>query len=568
MPLFDRGAKRSPAPSSPSTMIFVLAAMTSAYLGLAVYFAVEHALLTAGPETWIAAAIGLLLLALASQLEWDNGVVLVMAVGFMAQLAWAGWVDPQPLSDFDAFWGGTIAVADAMRGGDWGAAMGEIHQSPQPSATFVYGLAVFAFGEDLATIRALTAGVWALQTWLIWRVASEVSELRSRAFACAFVFGLSPTMVIFGGLPSVEALYGLFALGALYMMLSHRRRGLGLSALYAGALGALAFLALPSGVAYLVGLVAVLAIGFASALDWRQRGRMAGAIGLCLLGFGLAAAPQAALNYRFEGSISIAPGPAIGQQLLAGTDRGGAPTPELVSTPLATTAAADLTLREKDLLWREVAYDRIAADPVGFLGFALTEKMRLLWASEEQMLSWAYNAPSAEQSPLLDSAAGRLTPHVVAGAYMAMIIAAAAGALRMVLRWGAVRDPTRWVLFHAAFLALALTYVFAEVGGRKHLAFAPLLALLAPLPFARLPRVKGFAPPAEETDAPARAADAAPAAAPPPSLEKPPSEWTVQEKLAHRLRSMSKPPRQEEDEEEAETAASARSDRQERGPAA
>ncbi|MEL6979140.1 MAG: hypothetical protein AAGM38_10720 [Pseudomonadota bacterium] len=500
MRFFGSAPAPGAAPSSPSPTIMLLSALTASYLGVAVYYAALHALEQGEAPLWAIAAAALAVIAVASQLPWRRGgVAMVLSVSFVAQLAWAGWVDPQPLGDIGSFWIEARGVAANLRAGDIERTLLQLHASPQPSATFVYGLSVFAFGENLSTLRALTAGVWVVQTYLVWRIASEVSELKTRAFACALVFGLSPSLIVFGGLPSVEALFGLFALGAVYVMLSHRRRGLWQSASLSGTLVGLAYLSQPAGVGYLFGLLGVLVAGFAAASGPLQRGRMTAALLACLLGFAIGVAPQAALNYAVEQRWSIAPGAAIGLGLLRGSDPDGRGAQTLQeAAPLIRAEAAQSgaqypeaeELRLVDLAAREIAGRRIAEDPSGFALYAATEKMQALWSSEQSVLEWSFKTPNAERNPLLQTEIGQLAPSIVGGAYLALLIAAAAGALRLLMRRGAVRDPTRWVLFYVAFLSIATAFAFFEVVERRHLAFTPLLALLAPLPFARLPQVE------------------------------------------------------------------------------
>lgn len=590
---FNSGGSAPPAAQlKTSAMITILAALVACYLAIAVYYAVFEAVSTGGAQLWIFAFAALMVLGVSAQINWRFGLVLVLALSFLAQLSWVMQIGASLIDEPASFWLDARRLAASLDQGGGAEALGHLHESPYPSALIVYGLAAFLFNDNLATVQALTAAVWTAQTLLVWKVASEVSETKSRAFACALVFGLSPTLIVFGGLPSVEALFGLFVLAAFYVMLSHRNRGLGLSAFYSGALVALAFLARPSGVGYLVGLIAVLAVGFAYAGNWVQRGRMAAAVGACLLGFGVGVAPQIALNYAMEGRLSIAPGAAIGSELLLGTERGRSPGEALSAHQAEIDALAD-TLdardaaaayrRAEDLVARDVALGRIAEAPLGFAGFALSEKMNRIWASEKQMLRLTIESPEAELSPVISGPIGAAAPSIVGGWYLALLVAAAAGALRLAVRGGAVRDPTRWVLVFMAFVSLVGAAALGDAQERRHLAFTPLLALLAPLPFARLPNIVGRPERAgvlataiaggaraiararkrseedDEQTAPSPAVAAAGVAAPAPveaeaasaSSTAPPegvSDWSAEQKLAHVLRKMSKPPRPPEED--------------------
>lgn len=596
------GAVSPAAALRPSAMIAILAAVVAVYLTIAVYYAVFEAVSFGETQLWVAAAAALLVLGIAGQINWRFGLILVLALSFVAQLVWVSPIGLAMEGEPAFFWQDARGFARSLDSGEAGDALAKLHESNYPSALIVYGFAAFLFKLNVSTVQVLTAAVWTVQTWLVWKIASEVSEIRPRAFACALIFGLSPTTIVFGGLPSVEALYGLFVLGAFYVMLSHRKRGLALSAALSGGLVALAFLARPSGVGYLVGLIAVLAVGFAYAGNWIQRGRMVGAILACVLGFAVGVAPQLALNYNLEGRLSIAPGMAIGEEMLTGTDPSFAPGEALrahedriaeLAASLNAPDSAAARRRAEDLVARDIAIERIGDSPLGFAAFALTEKMSLLWSSEQPILQLTLRSQEAEQT-VISGPIGKAMPSIVGGWYLAMLIAAAAGALRLCLRGGAVRDPTRWVLVFMAFISLAGAAALGKADPMRHLAFTPLLALLAPLPFARLPQVAGMsmrariiaaaegaedrapAAPAKSPSpiaaAPKKPAPAAtpPVAAPSPAVAatpkpaapavamaagavaeapaKPVEEWSPEQKLAHVLRSMSKPPRPPEED--------------------
>ena len=571
-------------------MIAILSAVVAIYLGIAVYYAAFEALSSGETLLWSSAAAALAILGLASQINWRFGLILVLIVSFLAQLIWVSPIGLAMAGESAQFWQDAREFAGSLTDADLSAALDKLHASMYPAALAVYGLAQFLF-DNVYFVQMLTAAVWTVQTWLVWKIACEVSETKSGAFACALIFGLSPTLIAFGGLPSVEAMFGLFVLSGLYVMLSHRKRGLAVSAAYSGALVALAFLTRPAGIGYLIGLIAVLAVGFAYAGNNVQRGRMAAALGAFLLGFGLGVSPQLALNYAMESRVGIATGGAIGEEILTGTDWGRSVDEQLaphaaridaLAASLQAPEPAAALRRAEDLVSREIGMQRIAEDPLGFVGRALTEKMSLIWASEHQMLRMTLESPEAEGT-IIAGPIGKAMPSVVGGWYLAMLVAAAAGALRLFLRGGAVRDPTRWVLVFIAFVSLAGATALGKPEQMRHLAFTPLLALLAPLPFARLPQVAGSsmrsriraaeqsAAPAEEVrgvaapapGAPAEAASSNGVSAPAPVAaatpkgppETPVETWSAEQKLAHVLRSMSKPPRPPEEDENGDATA-------------
>ncbi len=557
----------------PSRMIQILAALTAAYLGVALYYAGTKAFGTVDVTLYIAAGATVAFVALASQVRWRFGAVLALSLSFVAQLAWAGWASPAPIFEDESLLlqARTVALS-IVQSGEFAAQ--ELYESPSPSATMLYAVAIALFGEDLSVLRVLSAGLWTAQAWLVWRICEEVSELRARGFAAALLFGLAPAVVVFGSVPSVEAVFGFFALMSVWLVLSHRRRGLGLSAFLSGVFGAFAFLAHPSGVGYVAGLVAVLLVGLSWEKRWPGRWRMGMAVLACVGGFALGVAPQAALNYAIEGRVSVAPGPAIGLELAYGTNRessGGHSAED--SQTFGFDVAQGVELREAERAARGAAMERISADPEGFFVFAMTVKMRQVWDSTAEVLDSTTQRPGREPGEFEATAVGAAAPSVIDGVYLAILALATLGALRLTIRAGGVRDPTRWVLVLVAILCLASAYLFLWARPRANMAFTPLLVLLGPIAFAKLPRVVTARIEAREREAAEQAReeekdkafDLAQIHKPKP-VDPEVAKRPAEERLAMVLKGMSKPPRPA-NEEEGGAAASSDRPRQSAGAA-
>lgn len=563
-----RGAVR------PSPMIQILAVLTAAYLGLASYYAASNAFATVNLTLYVTAGAVLVIVGLGSQVRWRFGGVLVLSLSMIAQLAWAGWALPEPQGENAELLVQARTLANwFVSNGEFAAA--ELHKSSSPSATALYAAAIALFGEN-AVLRVLAAALWTAQAWFVWRICEQVAELRSMSFVAALLFGLAPALVVFGGHLSMQAVFGFFALLSVWLLLSHRRRGLGLSAFLSGVSGAWAFLAHPSGLAFVAGLIAVLLVGLLWEKRWPGRWRMALALLASIGGFALGVAPQAALNYEIEGRFSIAPGPAIGVELAHGTDMTGdgvlgeraklelpfdgvaeielddLPSGQVLGQPVPIRVQQAPARREADLLARAFAMDQISSDPKAFLIFAVTTKMQSLWTSADAVLqpTTSAQARGPNGDPFTDSVIASQAASVIDGVFLAVLVLSTLGAARLVLRGGAVRDPTRWVLIFVAVLCLAIAYVFLRAQPLAHLAFVPFLALLAPIAFAKLPRVMSVRAEARANAAAAaereaerdKAFDLASIHKPKP-VDPDVASRSPEERLAMVLKGMSKPPR-------------------------
>ena len=469
MDAVDGGA--APAAESSWT-IRTLSLIAAAYLGVALVYAVEQAVVDHSGLSLPVAVLAFGGLALVARLR--SGVALLLAFSFSAQLVWGAVIDPQPFEELGTLWTQARELAAQTN-------VDLLYKVASPSAVGLYAVLILVFGDSFEVLRAAVAALWTAQVWFIWRIANEVAELRRHALAAAAVIGLAPSTIVFASLPSADAVFALFASAALYVMLSHRRRGLLESAALSGVLLAAAFLARPVALAYLLGVVTILGFAAYHSTALRPRIRLVGAVLTCIAGFAAAVAPQALLNYHNEGRFSIAPAPSLGYQLLLGTNRESRGRYNDKDIERAGfDRPAEIPFEEADRTARQIALERIADDPLGFAVFAATDKMRELWGGETELLRWSLNT-SPRHDRFKEMGLLRWGGVVVDGVYLGFLFAAFLGAARLLQRRGAVKDPIRWLLVYTVLLALALVHVFVEVGGRYHLAFSPLLAMQAPL---------------------------------------------------------------------------------------
>ncbi|MCI4660867.1 MAG: glycosyltransferase family 39 protein [Neomegalonema sp.] len=460
--------------SSRSRLVAALAIAFSLYMLVAVFYALREVLLQGHWLALGAMAAAVALIWLLTRLQFKGAIALLLAASFSAQVIWGGWLDPQPFGEFGTLWHQARQLAVSFD-------IDVLYSSASPSAVGLYAVFIALFGEDLYALRMVSAVLWTLQAFMVWQVARQVPELRRHAIASAAVLGLSPGVIVFSSLPSAEGVFGLFAMGAVYLLLTHHRRGLFVSAALAGMFSAIAFLCKPVAIAYAIGLLIVLGVAILRARDLHARLILGGAVATCLAGFALGVAPQVLLNYEKEQQFSIAPAPAIGYQLLLGTNRDTGGSYSLKDLERAGFVGPEKSsLMEADRAARQIAWQRVSRDPLGFAWFAMTQKMRRLWGSERELLDWSLSSSVRRDVPQLVQA--RIwAPVLVDGFYLAILALALAGAVRLALNGGRVQDPARWLLILGVLGMLASAHLMLEVRERYHLAFTPMLALLVPL---------------------------------------------------------------------------------------
>lgn len=557
--------------AAPSFVVLALAALSAAYLGLAAFFSAESLVEKADP-TALAVAGGIVAAALIlARVGLRGGLWIVLLGTFALQLNWSGWVNPQPIGDLAALWDQARIAAEGVRTGavDWSLLM----ESRAPSALGFYAVVIAVVGDDLSVLRVICAALWTLQTWFVWRIARLVNEARGVAALAAALFGLAPAVAVFGALPSVEAVFGVFALGAVYVLISYRRRGLVRSAALSGVLVGLAILARPVGFGHLIALTLLMILSLGYLATWRQRGRMAQAIVGFWMGAALALAPAVALTAAETGRAALPTGMAVGYELYVGTDprSGGAYREAVTPGSLATIGYGGpraLPPIEAESAAFQAAVARLTSDPASFAAVAIVEKTRLLWREHAGLLTWSVTAPSDRRAALENSGLGRAAPAILDGGLLALLALGALGAVRIVLRAGAVQDPTRWILLFATLLSVAAVIGVLEAQDRNTLVLLPFVALLAPMATARLPALTlqprsahGRASAEEGGDravtAPEDLGERAAAAFEradirPPELAAPKvaADTPVEQRLARALAGMSKPTRRDDSDDD------------------
>lgn len=522
--------------ATPSPAVRIFAGVAALYLGVAVYFAGDAALVPWAEGTAIdgldAERLPLICasmlsmataLALASRIQSVWAILFVLAASFAAQLGWSLWIDAQPFGALGALWETARRLAAAPN-------PELLFASQSPMAVAIYAMAARTFGADIDVVRGLAAALWTLQTGFVWLIARQIREIKSGALAAAVAVGLTPGAIVYGALPSAEAVFGPLALASIYLILSHRSRGLWLSAALSGLLLALALLTKPSAVAFAAAILAVLV---AALLASRRVSTAAYVLGAILaIGLGAAAALGPVISAQSERDASLAAKltPTLGFELMFGANRasGGVYAVSDLERIGYENASGGAGFAAAERAARALAWDRIAEDPIGFATFAATEKTRRLWSSQEPLLLWTVNAPSRRSAELQRYDVPPRAAAVIDGAHLALLTLAALGAAVLAVR-GTVRDPSRWLLILGTFAGLVFIHSLLLAEPRHALAFAPLLGLLGTYALTPQPRAAHAA----ATDQADRAHSQMVALSP-------------EQRLATVLKQMSKPPRPED----------------------
>ena len=398
----------------------------------------------------------------------------ILGIGFCLSLAWAFFVESQPISDFLMFDRAARAVADT------GNVLAVLDSKSPPTVAYY---AVFqAIVDGNPTNRVAGAIAWTAGAYLVYRAAVTVLD---NAFLTRFLCaGLAfyPAFLAAAAVPSSEAVYflltgtGVWALTKAFASSGNRR--LAYAALTGLAVGAL----------YLTrmnGLVLLLPCGFVLMAwardgprrdgprrDGRRRdgqwnstsaltglGSLVAGVAVVILAFGCLSAVKG-------DGFATQPSPHGELNLLFGTNQSTNGGYNEIDQMLSGYASDDPEVRARapDKA-RELAWARIRDDPLGFVWFAVTDKVGHLWGREHAVIGRSIGPPERHQ--YVDYRVLVAALWSVDGAYRITLLLFVTGLVGQVVR------PGRAVVLGGIVLLYSLPHLLIEVQPRYHLSMAP-----------------------------------------------------------------------------------------------
>lgn len=136
----------------------------------------------------------------------------IVAVGFLARLAWMLHVRPMPVSDFNDYRTLALGIIDHLQFG-----------YPEPTAfflpvhpTFLAGFALISRSDLWLAFSMVLVGT--ASVLLVYLVGLRVLPTRRAALIAAGIFALFPTFVVFSPVLATEHLFVLLMLGAIYLL--------------------------------------------------------------------------------------------------------------------------------------------------------------------------------------------------------------------------------------------------------------------------------------------------------------------------------------------------------------
>jgi hypothetical protein len=428
-------------------------------------------------ETWVViplvvgfACLGVSVGALAPSIRIVVAAVLACTLYHL----WGMYAEVTPYADFDYFYSESVRFT---KGG-----LGVALKTKSPTTVAWYGSALWLLGLGYHTMYMAAAVLWAAQIPLLYSALASLGVAEATAKTAALLYGFSPSVVFFAPLITSESVFNFLIAVCLYVLSRYRRRAALRTAAVLGGASALLFITRQNGAAFVIAFALYLAL-------WpgKVRQRML-PLASMLATFLLIVFLNAYATSRYTGQFSVMSSPWGAYYFMVGTNRvsRGVYNPE----DFALAGYGRLSHEEASRNALRIGIERIRVDPLGFVAFAFTDKLKELWWTDVSSVELPTDL-SPKQRALVDAGVIPLARRLTDSFWLFLILTAALALIWCTAspRRRAERLPDELTcILVLPLLLLSLLHVFIEVQPRYHVPYVPLLCTLSALGLPTLKR--------------------------------------------------------------------------------
>jgi 4-amino-4-deoxy-L-arabinose transferase-like glycosyltransferase len=395
------------------------------------------------------------------------------ALAFTLYVLWGLFAEVTPFSDFMSFYRASLDLAT-------GQGLDAALTSKSPTTVAWYGSALWLLGPGYNTTYIAAAVLWAAQIPLLYTALGSLGVHEQTAKTAALIYGFSPSVVFYAPLITSESVFNFLIVVCLWLLSKYQQHATLRTAAALGAANALLFLTRMNGVAFMVAFVVYVAV-HPRELPPRNRLRH---LATLLATFLLVVFLNALVTSSYTGHLSLMPSKQGAYNLMTGTNRashGGYSEADLALAGF--TGEHTVSHEEASRNALRIAIERITTDPLGFVAFALTDKLQRFWGTDISSVDWPTDQ-SPKRQALVDARIITLAHRLTEAFWLYLNLTAV-----LALLWGLVSprrsaEPFPYQLtcvMVLPMLLLSFLHFFIEVQPRYHIPYVPLLCTLSAL---------------------------------------------------------------------------------------
>jgi hypothetical protein len=443
-------------------LTLVLISIFSIYLALTIFHTYRFL------SVFIPSILIFIILVKFSKYAYKINILFLTLVAFILYLSWGLYAMVTPYSDFMEFY--KLSTSFANTGN-----LNILSESKSPTTIAYYAFFVSIFGKSNYVFYIASSLIWSIQVPLLYLSLKNFKIINLKAKFISLIYGLYPGVIFFATVVSSESVFMFFLMFNFYLI-SKLKNGQ-LSRIDTSLLGlslSLLFLTRGGGIAFIIPfLLYYIGNCFFSKKHYT----------IFIISILTPLMFQLNLNIKFEDRVSISTSHWAPYLFMVGTNENSNGGYSLNDLELAGFRGSNkVPIEEAKNNAITIALDRIGSDPLRFIAFSLTTKIKYLWRTDSQSILWGTNrSPKKDLLTNVISVGTGLLDSI----FLLIKTTALFYLLWMLVQYREILHNKSVLSFHLLILGsltlLALLHIFIEVQTRYHTPFIPFLSIYSGL---------------------------------------------------------------------------------------
>ena len=450
-------------------LIIFLAAILTIYLINAPIYVLYHAAEKSPLFFLLISLLGpifFIILSFLSHYSYKINIYGVAFISFILYLCWGIYASVTPYSDFGEFYNLSVQYASSFD-------TKILFQSKSPTTTIYYAFFAFMFGKSYLTFYIASSLIWSVQVIILYKALSNFKQSENESKFIATMYGLYPGIIFYATVVSSESIFMFFLVSSLYLVSKiYNNTFKKKDAVALGVVFSLFFLTRGNAIVFIIPYIIYFI--FSKNIFKKHMFLLVIAIILPLLF-------QLSLNIKYGDRYSFSASEWGAYNLMVGTNPKSNGGYSLSDFRLAGYEGENkVTLKEAQKNSIKIAFHRITDNPIDFILFSTTTKIKTLWETDLLNIFWSIgNSPKKKDIWLAIKVGGT----ILEASFLMLLLTSIGYLTERLCRYKEIINRKISIdlllLTIIPLVLLALLHIFIEVQPRYHLPFLPFLTIFS-----------------------------------------------------------------------------------------
>ncbi len=403
-----------------------------------------------------------------SKYAYKINIYTIVFISFLLYLFWGIYASVTPVSDFTVFYNLSVQYATSFDAKI-------LYTSKSPTTTAYYAFFVFLLGKSYLAFYIASSLIWSVQIIILYKALSNFNFSENQAKFIALMYGLYPGIIFYATVVSSESVFMFFLITSFYFVSKISNDTFTKKdTIQLGLLLSLFFLTRSNAVVFIIPYI----LYFFLSKSASRSGTF-----LVVIAMILPLLFQLFLNIKYGDRLSLSASQWGTYNLMVGTNpksKGGYNESDKELAGIKKEDAVPLKQAQKNAL--KIAYHRIFKQPMDFIIFATTTKIKRLWETDRSSLDWSIAKSPTKKNIIQEIEVGS---KILEASFLMIILTSLGYLLERLYRCKENLNSSISVnlllLTIVPLLLLAFLHIFIEVQPRYHLPFLPFLIVFSGL---------------------------------------------------------------------------------------